>query len=76
MDLILRAFFDVGFTHKVKRSAEEFDETLAGAGLGAELKILQNLTLRLDWAVPLVDTDDGLAQAGVHRVHFVATVLY
>ena len=75
-DLILRAFFDVGRTLNTDRMVGEYNETLAGAGLGAELKLYQNVSLRLDWGVPLISTNDGEADAGVSRVRVVVTLVY
>ncbi len=76
-DLILRAFFDVARTVNTDAIAGvEHNETLAGTGLGAELKLYQNVSLRLDWGVPLISTKDGAADAGVQRIHVSVTFVY
>ncbi len=76
-DLLLRAFVDVG---RVKtndgESLGEFNATLVGSGIGAELTIKRNLSLRLDWGIVLKDVDELGIDAGSSRLHFVATILY
>ncbi len=76
-DLILKAFFDVARTVNTDRiEGLEQDETLAGTGLGVELKLYQNASIRLDWGVPLISTKDDQAKAGVQRLHAVVTLVY
>ena len=49
-----------------------------GAGIGVELQFTPHFNVRCDWGVPLRDMDSPgqTVQAGDHRFHFVATVLY
>jgi hypothetical protein len=58
-DFIIRGFVDGGYS---KRNATAYesahDQTLLGAGVGAELTIRSNLRVRLDWAVALKDIED------------------
>ena len=89
-DLILRAFFDIGQAFRSKiDSSTETQERLASVGMGLELKVKQNISLRLDWAVSLrpaeaerVSRPGGSPQrvyhykSGEHRCHIVATFLY
>ncbi len=75
-DLVLRAFFDAGFSWNSKRLPFERNETMAGAGVGAELLILRNFSARLDWAMALSDLNNGAGEKGDHRLHFVLTVLF
>ncbi|MEX0887147.1 MAG: ShlB/FhaC/HecB family hemolysin secretion/activation protein [Phycisphaeraceae bacterium] len=74
-DLVLRGFVDVGrvWTND-RRSAFEANETLVGTGVGLELLLKHNLSLRGDWGVALRDA--GRNDAGHNRLHFVLTVLY
>jgi hypothetical protein len=79
-DLIFRSFFDFGYTHNHDRVAGvESDHTLPSAGVGAELKIKNNLSLRGEWGFALDDEDflgGNDVQAGDSQFHFVATILY
>lgn len=79
-DLIFRAFIDVGQTVNSDPRPGESDETLAGAGIGAELQVKRNLNLRLDWGVALQEVgseqQDDLVEAGNNEFHFSATLLY
>jgi len=75
-DLILRAFVDAG--HVVNHSGRGFggdSETLVGAGVGFELHVKRNLTLRLDWGFALHDVEP-ITRAGSSQVHFALTLLY
>lgn len=85
-DLVARAFVDVGQTFNSDKSVLEFDETLVGAGLGAELVIKRNFSVRADWGIALKDTESGILNssgnfipdvtAGSSRFHISATILY
>lgn len=76
-DLILRAFFDVGQAVYSKRSSIETNSPLAGAGLGVELQIWNNVVIRMDWGVALQDLDaTEQVRRGDSRVHFLAMFLY
>lgn len=73
-DLIFRGFFDFGRVTNSKRQTFESDETLLGAGVGAELIVGRNLDIRVDWGFALRGARD--VDSGDNRVHFVATVLF
>jgi hypothetical protein len=74
-DLILRAFVDGGYVTRNAGDGIGADaDSLLGTGLGAELQVKRNLTLRLDWGTALKDAAD--TTAGSQQVHFVVTVLY
>lgn len=76
-DLIARSFIDVARTVNSDRQiAFEFDETLVGAGLGLELVVRQNLSLRADWGIALKDMESGDVTAGSSRFHLTATFVY
>lgn len=74
-DLILRGFLDVGRVVQSNRESFESDETLVGAGVGAEISFRRNLSIRLDWGMALEELDGRVSQ-GSNRFHFVATLLY
>ena len=77
-DLIVRGFLDVGRTVNEDRLAFEMDETLVGAGIGAELAIKRNFSLRLDWGFVLNAVDNGVddEDVGDNRLHAQITILY
>lgn len=77
-DLILRGFLDVGRTVNENRLAFEHDETLVGAGVGAELAIKRNFSLRLDLGFALSDAtnDVDTVDSGDSRLHAQITILY
>lgn len=69
-DLVLKAFLDVG-----RATGDGLESaTLVGAGVGAELSVLRNLSFRLDWGVALKSARD--VNSGDNRLHFVGTILY
>jgi len=84
-DFMLRAFVDVGRALRndpptdATGSPAEWDQTLVGAGVGAELVIRSNFRARLDWAAVLNDTvgriDNG-AQVGDNQLHALFSILY
>ena len=76
-DLILRAFVDFGATfYGSSDFGEEEDETLLGTGLGAELRLKENYSFRLDWGVALIDMENDEAEAGDNELHLMATIAF
>ena len=75
-DLILRAFYDLGRTvHTHRQSLYEKDQVLKGAGVGVELQIKSNVTLRCVYAVALSDVDaqGRSVSSGNNEVYAVLT---
>lgn len=75
-DLIFRGFVDIGRTINHDRLSFESNETLIGAGIGAEFIFKRNLNIRLDWGFALRDSDSGNVDSGSNHLHFVATFLF
>ena len=75
-DLVLRAFFDWGRTEIEDAIATEQDETLSSVGLGAELFIRNNISLRLDWGIALDSVRNDEVESGDSETHFAATIRY
>lgn len=77
-DLVARAFVDVGRVTNNNGFDFERDNTLVGAGVGAELSVRDNVTLRLDWGVAMDGADNGSdpVDEGDARLHFLLTLAY
>lgn len=74
-DLILRGFADFGYTEKSKAFSFEDEEFLFGAGVGVQLKVRNNLDVRLDWGFAIEELD-GRVESGSNRLHLLATILF
>ncbi|MBW2417053.1 MAG: ShlB/FhaC/HecB family hemolysin secretion/activation protein, partial [Deltaproteobacteria bacterium] len=81
-DFVIRGFVDGGFS---KRNATAYepshDQTLLGAGAGAELTIRSNLRVRVDWAVALRDLKPSNSSSctvckGDDEIYFLFNLLY
>lgn len=81
-DLIFRAFIDAGRAIRNGSAISnpiEPDQTLIGAGIGAELQIRSNFRARIDWATALKDTSDRISQSadvGDQEIHVLFSILY
>ena len=75
-DLIARTFLDIGRTMSTDRSVGETDDTLIGWGVGLELQIKRNISIRADWGMALKDVDSANVDAGDNRFHLVFTFLW
>jgi len=77
-DLILRAFYDYGRIVSVHREVYESNETLQAIGVGLELRIKNNFSLRFDYGVALEDIEDPITRqdnvsSGHKRIHTSCT---
>lgn len=75
-DLILKGFFDVARVTLNDRLSFEKNETLIGAGIGAEFIFKRNFNVRLDWGFALDDVTTARVDSGSNRLHVVATILF
>jgi hemolysin activation/secretion protein len=83
-DFTLRAFLDVGRALRNDRSstpagANEYNQTLIGAGVGAELLIKSNFRARLDWATALKGTHGPISnssEVGDSELYVLFSILY
>ncbi|MGB0767937.1 MAG: ShlB/FhaC/HecB family hemolysin secretion/activation protein, partial [Phycisphaeraceae bacterium] len=73
-DFVLKAFVDYAFIDVTDELAFETDENLASAGLGFELSVKNNVSVRAEWGFALEDA--GRTDAGDSQFHFVLTLLY
>jgi hemolysin activation/secretion protein len=74
-DFIMRAFIDGGEVIQSRREPGEFDDTLVGAGLGAELQVRQNIDIRCDWGMALYSLSNRV-KSGSNRFVVLLTFLY
>ena len=75
-DLVLATFFDYGQTWNEKAVPGEEDETLASLGLGLEVVVRQNFSVRLDYGFALTDVDSAEVESGDTEANLAATVRY
>jgi hemolysin activation/secretion protein len=80
-DLILRGFVDGGYTIRNPSSLAplESNETLFSAGIGLELRIRHNLTIRVDWARALSSLSSSASEPvskGNNEFHFLFSLVY
>jgi len=74
-DFILRGFIDGGQVLQSAIVSGEFNDTLVGTGVGAELQIYQNIDIRGDWALALTNLTDRV-KTGSSRFTLLVTLLY
>ena len=80
-DLILKAFYDVGRVNNMHNQMFEVDRTIRGAGVGVELRIKDNFSIRCDYGVALDDivdpvTEEKRVRSGDHRIHTICTLSF
>lgn len=78
-DLIAKAFIDAARVTQNDAPFFELDETPVGVGVGAELRLKRNITVRLDYGIALTPIGEGAnrtTEVGDSRLHFSATLLF
>jgi hypothetical protein len=77
-NLLVRAFFDAGYTRIVRPRPEETNRNLVGTGLGLELQAMGKLSVRADWGVALeaLETGNAKVRPGDSRLHFLASFVW
>lgn len=79
-DAIFRGFVDVArVTSTDVNTASESNDTLVGVGVGAEARLKNNLTVRVDYGVALSGVGEGAtrrADAGDSRLHVMVMLLF
>ena len=73
-DLVLRAFVDWGRAMFSGSVAGEQDETLASVGVGFELMLRRNVSLRLDYGIAQNDVRE--VESGDSEAHFLVSFRY
>jgi len=75
-DLAIGPFFDIGQVWNEHRVAGEDDALLASLGLGFEVVVRRNFSLRVDYGIALSQVESENVDAGDGETHFNATVRY
>ena len=77
-DFIIRAFVDAGRTERNRIQPGEFNQTLLGVGVGAELRLGRYIRARVDWGHSLKSTltPIGFIPKGNNEVYFLFSVMY
>ncbi|MCC5822516.1 MAG: hypothetical protein LAT64_02940 [Phycisphaerales bacterium] len=78
-NLILKGFIDAARVTQNDAPFFERDESLVGVGIGAELRLRRNLTVRTDYGMALTNIGEGAnrtTKVGDKRLHFSATLLF
>jgi len=83
-DLTLRTFLDVGRsirndTSNGQAGPNEINQTLVGAGVGAELLLKSNFRARIDWATALKGTKGDISnptEVWDNEIHVLFSILY
>ncbi len=75
-DFVVASFFDYGHTWNERAVPGEEDATLASLGLGLELVVRRNISMRFDYGWALRDVNFADVEAGDAEANFAATVRY
>ncbi len=81
-NLALRGFLDYGWVERNDLISGDTQANMLGAGVGAEISILDGYRFRIDYAYALRDLASNIAgqppraESGENRVHFLLTVSY
>ena len=75
-DFVVATFFDYGQTWNQSAVPGEEDATLSSLGLGLEVVLRRNFSMRVDYGFALSDVDFADVQSGDTEMNFAATVRY
>jgi len=79
-DLVFKAFVDAARVTNTDRASFEVDDTLVGAGIGAEFSLTRRFNVRVDFGVALAELNDAggghSVDAGHTELHMVLTLIY
>lgn len=75
-DFVIAPFFDYGQVWNERRLAGEENATLASLGLGFEVVVRRNFSVRLDYGIALSSVESENVDSGDGETHFNATVRY
>jgi hemolysin activation/secretion protein len=79
-DLVFKVFIDAARVTNSDRMSFEVDDTLVGAGVGAEFSLTRRLNLRADLGFALLELQDAAGgntvDAGHAELHLVLTLIY
>jgi len=75
-DLVLAAFGDYGQVFNQSKQLGESDDDLASLGVGFEVIVRRNFSVRLDYGIALLGVDTANVKSGDGELHFSALVRY
>jgi hemolysin activation/secretion protein len=75
-DFVIASFFDFGRAWNERAVPGEDDATLSSLGLGLELVVRRNFSMRFDYGWALSDVDFAEVESGDSEANFAATVRY
>jgi hypothetical protein len=75
-DLVLATFVDAGRVFNQSPVPGEADTGLASVGVGIEIVVRQNFSVRLDYGFALIDVPGAKVTAGDGEAHFTALMRY
>ena len=75
-DLVLAAFSDFGRVYNQSKVVGEHNDSLASMGLGIELVLRRNVSVRFDYGVALLEVPSADVSVGDGEAHFYALVRY
>ncbi len=75
-DFVIAPFFDYGQVWNERRLAGEENATMASLGLGFEIVVRRNFSVRLDYGIALSEVESENIDPGDGETHFNATVRY
>ena len=75
-DLVFAVFSDFGRVYNQSKVLGEHNDSLASLGLGTELVLRRNVSIRVDYGVALLEVPSADVSVGDGEVHFYALVRY
>jgi hemolysin activation/secretion protein len=75
-DLVLAAFGDYGQVFNQSKVLGESDDQLASIGVGFEVIVRRNFSVRLDYGIALLEVPTANVQVGDGELHFSALLRY
>jgi hemolysin activation/secretion protein len=75
-DLVFSVFSDFGHVYNQNKALGESNDDLASIGVGAELVLRQNLSVRIDYGFALLPVENAGVERGDGKAHFSALLRY
>jgi hemolysin activation/secretion protein len=75
-DLVLCAFGDYGQVWNQSKVLGEFNDNLGSLGVGFEVIVRRNFSVRLDYGIALIEVPQANVNTGDGELHFSALLRY